>query len=1046
MAKTKPNTSMKITRSGAKFTASWKLQIKAKNSSKQYIRWRTYNGKKWSGWTEKKIGKKATSYPVTLSAASTITKVQMQTKIKKKGSGNTFSAYESCSATFTLSAPPAPKLSVENVSANQTKFSWTHPNNSTNGQWLYRCYYRTKCTATPNASSGWGAWTHAAASSYSYTDSDAGKTRIFQMYAKGPAGKSATVTQRHIIGVSPVATWGKVSLTEKVSQYAMTYSVNINGSTYSVDKIVPQYCIDKPTATMAPPGGASWTDGVEYAFRNKDSTYSLAITTTGKIGQDECLWARVKTVHDSIESYSAPYRVKTGRLVAPTLTISMGTPLPTGFTVNLTVDDAGTAVPGAYQQVFLEKASAPGVGKYIKIGTIPNGTSSKTITSAIDLTHETGYAIHVRNISADSKSMTSSYYSYRTTMPQAPTLTNVTATTTAGKVYLSWTNNWAAATGVIIAWTDDTDNWTSNDDPETYEIEEIASNWFITGLETGKTWHFRIRSKKVSGDSETLSPWSDDVAIDLSSAPAIPVLYLSDETITEDGMVTAYWSYVSTDGTGQISGTIVTATYDDDLGEWTYGNPIASTTTAQHIDIYAAEHGWTNGTSVYLALRTRSGSGGESEYSTPIQLVIADKPTVAISTTSLGNSETLTEHYIGDGVTDTFTCAYNMTATPTVLVDGTAATVSSYTGASVTLSSAPADGDEVDITYTTTDNNILDAMPLTATVTTANATTLTVALERAVGFTMIRPDGSETDGALGETVYVDTIPAEATYSISINIANLIGRLDDGAWYNLVATAMDDYGQSIETQILFKVHWAHQAWNPTATFVTDAAEYIARITPIADMDYYVSGDKCDIYRLGADQPERIIANGLFGTEYVDPYPAFGPDSGYKIVTVTESNDYITDANEIADYDTTDEDPSPYTQLDPGLLVIDFDGDRVELPYNISLDNSWEKDFQRTTYLGGSVVGDHNRAVTRDLKAKTVLVRGNNRDIAIKMRALARYAGLCHVRTPEGSSFVADVQVSEAMAADSVRIDYSLDIKKVDTVGFDGMTYADWSEQQ
>jgi len=60
----------------------------------------------------------------------------------------------------------------------------------------------------------------------------------------------------------------------------------------------------------------------------------------------------------------------------------------------------------------------------------------------------------------------------------------------------------------------------------------------------------------------------------------------------------------------------------------------------------------------------------------------------------------------------------------------------------------------------------------------------------------------------------------------------------------------------------------------------------------------------------------------------------------------------------------------------------------------------------------------------------------------MRALARHAGLCHVRTPEGSSFTASVQVSEDRGYDSATIDYNLTIQVVDTVGFDGMTYAEW----
>ena len=1037
-SKTAANTGQYIARDGGNFTACW--NIASKGTIKwQQARYRLYNNG-WTGWVNVGLGAKQTSYTVWINPAWTFTGIEIQTQIKRKGSK--YKASDWVSASFWLGPPAAPSLSVSNDSSNKTTFTWSSNHSNTDGGMYECCYYRTKCDANPDSNSGWSAWNVAWNSSYTYTDNVQGKTRIFQIAARGPAGWSAIKTQRHVLGAPPQATWidNPVSYTDKGSYYQMTVTANISGSTYAIDSVVPQYYIGTPNKYIEVPSGANWTDGTTFNYAGSGK-YTLTVNTNDVVGPDECMWVRVKTIHDSIESYSDAYRVIVEEMTAPELTLTVSTPTQSGFTIGVTVDDAGTNVPGAYMEMYLEKYSATGLENYILVGTIANGTSTTTITCTEDITGESGYSLHTRNVSADGVTMTSDYDSYTTTMPVAPTLDSVTPTNIAGKVYLSWTNAWTEATGVIIAWTDDQDNWMSNDDPDEYEIKELASNWFITGLETGKVWYFRVRSVKEANDSETLSPWSSDLKIDLASAPAVPVLYLSDDKIAEDGMVTAYWSHVSTDGTGQIASNIVEATYSG--GVWTYGNPVVATRDAQHVDIYAADQGWTNGTTKYLALQTRSGSGGMSEFSTPVQLVIAAKPTVNITANSFSGTETITQYFLGDGVTDTFLCANNMTAAPTVTVDGVAATVVSYTDGEVELSAAPADGKEVVITYTTADNNVLTGMPLTATITTTNAATLTVAIERAVTYPMLRPDGTLTDGAEGETVYVNTIAAEATNSISIAIDDIIGHLDDGAIYNFIATVSDNFGQTAEKRIRFNVHWSHQAWDPTATFITDADAYIARITPIAGADY-ASGDTCDIYRLSADQPELIISGGQFGTEYVDPYPAFGPDSGYKIVTVTGTKDYITEDSKFAEYDTTDDPNSAYTQLDPGLLVIDFDADRVELEYNISLGNSWEKDFQRTTYLGGHVTGDHNRVVTRDLSAASLLVRGDDEGIAFKMRQLARYPGLCHVRTPEGSSFVADIQVSEAQSYNTATIDYDLSIQKVDPVGFDGMTYAEWDE--
>lgn len=1039
---TAANTGLYITRSGNKFTAGW--TIATKSPKVQQIRYCTHNWTGWLPWVTVTIDKSATSYSFELSNNTLVAGIWVETSILRDNtSKNTYSAsaWESSSALFITTAPPAPTLTVSSNSANSTTFSWVSNANDTDTGWFTSCWYRTKCTATPDSAADWSDWAQATESSYTYNDTTFGTTRIFQIKAVGPAGESAIQAEAHVISSAPAATWkGKPTYSTRASYYELTYNVGINGSIYTVDSIVPQYFIGTPTATMDCPSGASFNDGTTYSYSNGNSNYTLALTTSDLVDYDECLWARVKTVHDSVESRSEPYRVITGALTAPTATVSLSSITASGFTCNISNFSAGTSVPGVFANVYLEKASRAGIENYIKIGTVPNGQTSATITSTINLTEESGYSIHIQNVTQDGYSMKSDYYTHSSSMPQAPVLDKVSPTTVAGKIFVEWTNRWAEATGVVIAWTDDPDNWMSNDAPETFEVDDLASQWYLTGLETGKTWWVRVRSVRIEDDTETKSPWSADVPIDLSSAPAVPVLYLSDETITENDVVTAYWSYATTDGTPQVAGNVVIATYSN--GAWSYGRTVGATVDAQHIDINAKQQGWTNGTVVYLALQTRSGSGGVSGYSTPVKLVIAAKPTVSISSTSLASSDTVTEYFEGDGTNTVFLCANTLSGSPTVKVNGSTRSAT-YSGDKVTVSTAPADGATVAITYPTASNKVLKAMPFTATIAATNATNVTLAIERAETYPMLRPDGTETDGPKGETVYVLTRPADATNTFTITVDDLIGRLDDGAFYNLVATVTDRYKQTAKVSQRFKVHWTHQAWEPSATFVTDETELITKITPVSGSGY-VSGDTCDIYRLGIDKPELIYSGAAFGTQYVDPFPAFGANSGYKVVTVTANNDYITEEQTFAELDTTESDD--YVQLDPKLLVIDFDGDRVELPYNISLDNSWSKDFERTTYLGGHVTGDHNKAVTRDLSAKTVTARRLDTETTELMRKLARYAGICHVRTPEGSSFAADVQVSESMSADSGLASYSLSIQKVDNNGFDAMTITEWNEMQ
>lgn len=335
-------------------------------------------------------------------------------------------------------------------------------------------------------------------------------------------------------------------------------------------------------------------------------------------------------------------------------------------------------------------------------------------------------------------------------------------------------------------------------------------------------------------------------------------------------------------------------------------------------------------------------------------------------------------------------------------------------------------------------NGELTAMPIVATVTgagTSGATALII--KRAEDYHLYRPDDKDFDGYAGETIA--TFSQTGEDPITINVTDLVGNLDDGAKYTLVATVTDTYGQTASEEIPFVVRWTHKAGVPGAMAKADKIQRIMMITPVAP-DNYAEGDTCDIYRLSTDQPELIVKGAEFGTTYVDPYPAFGETGGHRFVTRTANGDYAT-ASGLGWYDAGEDDGDI---LADDNMVIDVGGDQIELPYDIELSNSWAKDFQRTTYLGGSVHGDWNPAVTRDLSANTVIIRGDDLDRQMSMRDLAGYAGVAHIRTPDGSSLTADIQISESQSYDTKKVSYSLTVKAIDPQNPVGMTLAEWND--
>lgn len=323
-------------------------------------------------------------------------------------------------------------------------------------------------------------------------------------------------------------------------------------------------------------------------------------------------------------------------------------------------------------------------------------------------------------------------------------------------------------------------------------------------------------------------------------------------------------------------------------------------------------------------------------------------------------------------------------------------------------------------------DGVLTDLPIVMEVTGAGeGGQTTIKIERLKDYFVERPDESVTEGYDGETIFAIAYGGDG--ELTIGADDLVGSFDDGGDYRLTAIVQDSVGQKASSYLDFTVKWTHQAETPTAAVVIDPDTLMARIRAYAPASYE-SGDTVDIYRLSADKPELIVKGGNFGTYYIDPYPA--SNGGYRFVDITANGDY------------TNETGIAWIDIDHDLVlkeaIIDFGGERLALPYNLELQSSWEKDFEETKYLNGHVVGDWNKAVSRSVSINTLLLRNDERIATI--RDLAVWSGICHVRTPDGSSYSADVQVSESASYSTKAVSFTLNITRVDHEGYEGIDEA------
>ena len=1029
--KTKAPSGMTVTRKGLAFTIKWKIEDKDYGGGQQ-VQWALNGSNSWTSVanvqttdTTKVVTLSASSYYPTTTKTINLITFRVRGLIKKasvttktyKPNNILWSDWQTCK--FVIAKPANPTVSAAwGGSGNPytTSFTATGKSSDSDGKPYASMKWESvlvkDCSVTDGSKVSWkttalgyqtGTFTDAsktiAIQESSGTIVGAGKshTRWFRACARGIGGATAYYYAKHVYATPNAAQVQTVKYTTENSVPVIQVGwKSTSNSAHPVDKTEVQWLIDTPLAGMTCPSG-TWTTATTPKDTGSTDSTRFSIETT--IGLDECLWTRVKMTHDENVSYSSPTLVKKGKLSDPDdLVVSVNQ-----TTFRATVEASNNSdVPDANLAVVFRQSKNP--SKDLIVGIIPNGSTSVTV-QAPNWTNmgAVSFGVYAFQGTYANKTVGSggvNQYTVNANMksdtvwdggavPIAPTSVTATQSATAGEIVVTWKWAWTDATVTEISWSQNENAWESTEEPEAYVVTNLYNaKWRISNLETGVIWYVRVRLGKGSGDDITYGPYCDAVPVNLTSAPAVPELVLSEGIITKDGTVTASWVYVTNDGTPQGGAEICQATISGST--ITYGTIIAHTQTAQKIVISARDAGWQTGNTYNLCVRVTSGSGKRSDgWSDPVPITIADPAACSIESTSLQN---------------------------------------------VTIT------DDTSITRTVLS---LTAMPLTVTVDGAGDDGITtVAVERAQDYSITRPDDTIFHGYEGETIALVSRRGEG--SVTIGLTDLIGVFDDEAHYRIVATVQDELGQSATDTLDFEVHWSHQAIVPKASVVIDENSYIAVITPIAPTGVG-QGDTYEIYRLSADKPELIVQGAAWGTAYVDPYPTVGSFGGHRVVLRTVDGDSITASNQMAWIDLGEEDSDI---LDVESTIIDFPGGQAILDYNIRLSNSWKKDFQETQYLGGTIQGDWNPAVSRATKVDGIVIIEDDPTQIQVFRKLATYAGICHVRTPEGSSFAADVQVTETASYEDggQTASFSLSITRVDPEGLDGVPWSDWYTEE
>lgn len=1089
-----PPTGLSITRSGAAFTFAWKIGD-ADYGAGELFRYSV----NWGPWAQVGIGAGATSLTLTL---GNVVQVAFQVMGKRKAYTKKKKTYEPIWSDWAggewIATPPnMPSITYERTAQTSGTFSWSIPDDGASTAVFTGAVVET-CTTRGVSPKGWVNVGQSGASGSAHYDETLGGANLirwFRAKAVGVGGmESAWAYSSHCYGNPTKADL----LSASAALYGSATRITAQWNAFSpanapVDTVEVQYAIDVPTDVDFTAPASGWSEAMKL---NSNGHGDMVVANVSdQPGPDECVWVRIQTTHDEENhDWSDPKLAYIGKLQAPDIE---ATPDGTGD-VDIEIDE-NTSCTVACTAIYYRPERNPEME--IPVAVLPNGTTSVTINIpeidpvAPDPDHTCFGAYAFVGI-YDGTSVTAKMVSDKAEdtdlVSRPPEWLQLSNGSQNNSVRITWPWTWKDATSAELAWADHDDAWESTAEPSYYKVENRrVESWVIAGLELGKRWYFQARLLYEGDDENVTGPWSQQYSFDLSSIPDRPSLTLSKGVINEGDSVTARWGYTSEDGTTQAYADICLASYDSN-NQIVYGDIIAHVETGQSVELV---YDWQTDETYFFCVRTTSTSGRQSEWSEPASLFVA--PPIEIAVTQMGlalrftaedwlctltgqiysfeEAQTLDTYQtdmvyilslkINNTTIDpdaysvdpasgiiTFNPAITVAANDYMQIEGYVPTDDhSITQSSVMWTAENAAKYQVGSKFVVVKGVVveyylrevqrvwlrLEHLPIAATVTGAGDNGITTAaIVRAEDYHIYRPDDSEIDGYAGEQIVAKSQVGESQMTITYD--DLVGHLDEGAKYIIRFTVQDEYGQTASTEYRFRVNWAHSAGIPTATVKADKYQRMVMITPTAPMNY-ATGDVCDIYRITMDKPELIVKGGAFGTAYVDPYPGFGDVCGHRVVTRTKNGDYITSGNQLA-WVNLDEDDGDI--LEDQSMVIDVQGDQIELPYNLEFSNTWKKDFQRTAYLGGSIQGDWNPAVTRDMSANTVIIAGPDVDRQLSMRSLAGYAGPAHVRTPDGSSFACDIQVRENMDYKSSKVTYSLTIQAIDPQAPEGMTLDQW----
>lgn len=527
----------------------------------------------------------------------------------------------------------------------------------------------------------------------------------------------------------------------------------------------------------------------------------------------------------------------------------------------------------------------------------------------------------------------------------------------------------------------------------------------VTGLESGRTWYFRVRATNEKGSSA----WSDIYGIVVGAKPSAPTTWSSTTTGVVGEKITLYWVHNSEDGSEQKAveikftlnmtdgsveehtASITGNTSNLDISEYT------RTGVGQYFPFDLADV-----LTVEWQVRTKGVIDTYSNWSTNRIIQILIPPTLSLAVSKTNNWLWNPFNFETDNV---------LTAT----------------------------GEPGDML------SVLTSFPFYVFAYAAPAS------QNAVSFylSIIANEAYDTVDAIGNVKYVkvgDQIFGQYYDATSNNLTVMLSAgdltLENNKSYTLNCVVSMDSGLTASASAEFTVEWEEDSVEPDAEIGIDEDILCAYIRPYCEDDEgnLVKDVLLSVYRREFDGNFTEIATDLqneAGTFVTDPHPALDY-ARYRIVAMS----LLTGA--ISFYDAPGypvEEPSIVIQWDEEWSTFDvteedereepnWAGSMLRLPYNVDVADSHDPDVALVEYIGRKHPVSYYGTQLGESATWNTEIEKDDRDTLYAIRRLAVYSGDVYVREPSGSGYWAHITVSFSQKHRELTIPITLNIKRVE----------------